>query len=190
MAITINQSKISREIKLTMGITKFIPDLIRPAKYFQVDLRKSINIPGNICSWKRQFRNRKTRSSLFALMCFSLHFSFYLYILSNASLASFIHIACSLWYPSLFSYCLLPYVRNTSKVVTASEKREQIIYSFIVLQSIWFCMCGLTWGWARRTAACSGKQVWTRKDTRAPASNHPHWEAAGSARATAVTSAK
>lgn len=34
MAITVNQSKIARKIKPTMRITKFIPDLIRPAKYF------------------------------------------------------------------------------------------------------------------------------------------------------------
>lgn len=83
MAITISQSKNAIEIKPAMGITKFILDSIRPAKYCRADLRKSINIPGNISSWKIQFRNRETRSSFFALMCFSLLFSFYLYILSK-----------------------------------------------------------------------------------------------------------
>lgn len=50
MAIAINRSKNASEIKPAMGVTKFILDLIRPAKYFQADLRKCINIPGNIFS--------------------------------------------------------------------------------------------------------------------------------------------
>lgn len=47
MAITINQSKNATDIKPAMGVIKFILYLIRPTKYFQANLRKSVNIPGN-----------------------------------------------------------------------------------------------------------------------------------------------
>jgi len=113
-----------------MRITRFIFDLIRPANYFQADLRKSINIPGNTFSWKIQFRYRETKSIFFALMSFSSHFSFYLYTQSKASLASFICFACFVQYPSLFTYYLLPYVRNTSKVITPSKKRANYLFFY------------------------------------------------------------
>lgn len=59
MAITIYQSKIARKIKLTMRISKFIPDLIRPSKYFQVDLRKILAFLGTFSTGRDNLRTEK-----------------------------------------------------------------------------------------------------------------------------------
>lgn len=166
MAITISQSKNAIEIKPAMGITKFILDSIKPAKYCWADLRKSINIPGNIFSWKIQFRNRETRSSFFALMCFSLLFSFYLYILSKHllhHLYTLLALSTIPVFPPTIYYLMWGIPLKLSQL-KKKKKREPIIYSFIVLQSIKSCMCSLTWGWARRTAVCFGKRSRTRRD--------------------------
>lgn len=59
MAITINQSKTAREIKLTRRITKIIPDLIEPPKYFSADLRKILAFLGTFSTGRNNLRTEK-----------------------------------------------------------------------------------------------------------------------------------